>query len=288
MTITAKFPGKCEVCGGKIRPGDRIEWKKGAGSRHEACATGAAAQQPTQAAARAPRKPSAPRAPKQIPAGVMLRSDKHAYHMGDVMPAILRDAEISECEERQAIKATEIPAADVAGKPLREGERRVGVVVIHTDRMSQESSDDNGYCGRYGATVRLATSDECAEIVTQRRAAHGPQICKRALEAALAYSAPGVESVGDTGTLPPAAETEVSIVLGRKHGSSGAIVDGGTTYALTATSIVAHHRGHYDDYRSSTRTIARTELLAQIIKAIAADDGPMLAVLGDAVMETRS
>lgn len=42
MTITAKFPGTCTVCGRHIGVGDKIEWQKGEGSRHAACAPGTA------------------------------------------------------------------------------------------------------------------------------------------------------------------------------------------------------------------------------------------------------
>lgn len=35
--ITAKFPGKCSVCGGAIRKGEQVEWAKGEGARHTGC-----------------------------------------------------------------------------------------------------------------------------------------------------------------------------------------------------------------------------------------------------------
>ena len=38
MTITAKFSGKCSVCGGAISVGARVEWTKGEGARHTTCA----------------------------------------------------------------------------------------------------------------------------------------------------------------------------------------------------------------------------------------------------------
>lgn len=42
MTITAKYPGRCVVCGGAIKPGDRVEWTAERGKlRHEACAAAA-------------------------------------------------------------------------------------------------------------------------------------------------------------------------------------------------------------------------------------------------------
>lgn len=37
MTITAKFPASCASCGGRIIPGQRIEWSKGAPARHTSC-----------------------------------------------------------------------------------------------------------------------------------------------------------------------------------------------------------------------------------------------------------
>lgn len=40
MTITAKYAGKCSVCGGAIHVGSKIEWAKGAGSKHAGCAGG--------------------------------------------------------------------------------------------------------------------------------------------------------------------------------------------------------------------------------------------------------
>lgn len=164
MTITARFAGKCTVCGGSIAAGDEIEWSKGRGSKHVACAAGAAKPPARESK---PVKPprarrSEPKAPP--PDGPELRNDRTPYQMGAVIVAQLIATEIAECEARQAITATEIP-----GEPCkRAGDRRVAVVVIHTDRLSQEWADDNGYCGRYGAIVRLATADEAAPILADR------------------------------------------------------------------------------------------------------------------------
>jgi hypothetical protein len=44
MTITAKYPSTCAACGGKIVPGDKIEWEKGQKARHTKCSTGSTAQ----------------------------------------------------------------------------------------------------------------------------------------------------------------------------------------------------------------------------------------------------
>jgi hypothetical protein len=37
MTITAKYPGTCSRCGGKITPGQKIEWQRGGASYHTVC-----------------------------------------------------------------------------------------------------------------------------------------------------------------------------------------------------------------------------------------------------------
>lgn len=41
MTITAKYAATCPVCNSAIRPGDQIDWSKGAKARHATCAGGA-------------------------------------------------------------------------------------------------------------------------------------------------------------------------------------------------------------------------------------------------------
>lgn len=37
MTISAKYPGTCKKCGGKIAVGEKIEWSAGQGSQHAEC-----------------------------------------------------------------------------------------------------------------------------------------------------------------------------------------------------------------------------------------------------------
>ncbi len=39
MRIKAKFASRCGSCGGRIRPGDEIEWAKGQAGRHVKCAS---------------------------------------------------------------------------------------------------------------------------------------------------------------------------------------------------------------------------------------------------------
>jgi DNA-directed RNA polymerase subunit RPC12/RpoP len=38
VTIIAQFPGTCPRCGGRIRPGERVEWAKGSPAVHAGCA----------------------------------------------------------------------------------------------------------------------------------------------------------------------------------------------------------------------------------------------------------
>jgi hypothetical protein len=44
MVITAKFPGTCSDCKDRFPRGARIEWSKGEGAKHDACANPTEAQ----------------------------------------------------------------------------------------------------------------------------------------------------------------------------------------------------------------------------------------------------
>jgi hypothetical protein len=157
-TITARYASICPTCGQAINPGDKVEWQRGAKATHTAC--------PSAVAKSAPKTPRARRAPRAVPVGPELRNDRNSYAVGAVLVAQLGSEEVTGCELRQGLIATEIP-----GDPCkRAGDRRVAVVVIHADRISQEWADDNGYCGRYGAIVRLATAEEAAEVLAERAA----------------------------------------------------------------------------------------------------------------------
>jgi hypothetical protein len=152
----------------------------------------------------------------------------------------------------------------------------------------QHANEDMGYYDNlYIATVRPATDAEAVPVTLRIASTGARKAVEGALEKALKYDAPGVTSVTDTGKLPPASEIESKVVIGRKTGASGAVTDGGTTYAVTAFDIVAHHGGYYDDYRSSTRTRSRTDLLAQMVAALASNDSAAIAALADAALEGR-
>lgn len=164
-TITARFATKCPSCHRPINEGAPIAKGPAGKYVHAACVGGPPASAPPAPKVSRPRRDRASRpAP---PAGPEMRNDRDAYAVGDVLTCQLSAREISECEARQSITAI-----DVTGdKPIkRAGDRRVAVVVVHASRMRQDDADDNGYCGRYGAIVRLATADEAAPLVAARAA----------------------------------------------------------------------------------------------------------------------
>lgn len=161
MLITAKYNSMCPTCSCPINAGDMVEWSKGRRATHADCqAEGSRTDR--KGSSRSLSRPS-----RKAPPGPELRNDRSPYVSGSVLVVQLSTAEIAECEARQSIAATEIPG----DKPCkRAGDRRVAAVVIHMDRLSTEWADDNGYCGRYGAVVRLATADEAAPLVADRAA----------------------------------------------------------------------------------------------------------------------
>lgn len=158
-----------------------------------------------------------------------------------------------------------------------------------------EDAEDMGHYGVrdgwYGvAYYRNASADEQAalELVeaparTVQRAQEQRAAVEAWLSSQLKGDAPGVTTVTDTGRLPSESEIVATAEIGRKVTTSGAVTDGGTTYALTATTVVAHHGGYYDDYRSSTRTVARTDELAQVIMALANGDDDVISICADRI-----
>jgi hypothetical protein len=40
MAITARFPGRCRNCGGRISQGDKINWNRDGGATHISCDDG--------------------------------------------------------------------------------------------------------------------------------------------------------------------------------------------------------------------------------------------------------
>jgi hypothetical protein len=150
--------------------------------------------------------------------------------------------------------------------------------VVHSFFV-RANEDMGDYDDLYHAYVRPATEEECAPIVAATVAKGARKACEMWLTAQLA--APTATSVSDTGGLPPSDQIQQRVVIGRKVGASGAVTDGGTTYALTETEVISHHNGYYDDYRSTTATISRTFELAQVITALASGDTVTIAICAD-------
>lgn len=272
MIITAKFESTCPTCRQPIRVGSEVEWTRGVQAQHVACANGAPAAAPARgkAARRPPRKPASPRQPRrELQAGEqMIGRRSKAYAIGET----------------------------IHGAKLPGGGGPDGCYWTVTHEWFQRANEDLGYYDdEYMAHVRPATDEEVAQVLTRLAAAGARAACVAWLEAALSTGAPGVTTVSDTGTLPPTAERQVELVLGRRVGASGAVTDGGTTYVVTADSIVAHHGGYYDDYRSSTRTLALASTtveesaakrqIVMLITALATSDEQTIAVLADRARE---
>lgn len=275
MIITAKYESTCPTCRQPIRTGSEVEWTRGSQAQHVACANGAPASaaapaRGTTGRRRAPRKPAAPRQPRREPQSgeqTVGRRSK-AYTIGET----------------------------IHGAKLRGGGGPDGCYWTVTHEWFQRANEDLGYyADEYMAHVRPATDEEVAPVLARLAAGGARAACEAWLTAALSTGAPGVTTVSDTGTLPPAAERQAEIVLGRRVGASGAVTDGGTTYVVTADSIVAHHGGYYDDYRSSTRTLALSSTtveeiaakreIAMLVTALAASDDQTIAVLADRARE---
>lgn len=254
MIITARYASVCPVCRHAIAEGAQVEWSKGAKAMHPGCAADGA---PVKTARKSPSQPRAPKVRRELQAG---------------------ETEISSRTRGYTVGAT-VHAAKVAG-----GGGPDGHYWTVTHEFFVRANEDNGqYDDLHCAYVRAATEAECAPLIARAISTGAKATCETWLATQLAHKAPGVTSVSDTGSLPPASEILQRVKIGHKVSSSGAVVDGGTTYALTADTVVAHHGGYYDDYRSSTRTLARTSELAQVINALATSDAAEIAVCADRI-----
>ena len=93
--LTARYPGRCAVCRGEIRPGDEIVWRAGV-TRHPACHMEAEAAAPAPSAAPAaaaatPAQPAWLRAgvPSWVQRGVAARALAHLEARRGVPSAVL-------------------------------------------------------------------------------------------------------------------------------------------------------------------------------------------------------
>ncbi len=235
-TITARYDSICPACGSEITTGDRVEWSKGAKARHTACPAGASPRIAT--------KPRTRRAPSAPPVGPELRNDNSSYTVGDVLVAQLSANEVAECEARQAISATGVPG----DKPIRRaGNRRVAVAVIHASRISQEWADDNGYCGRYGAILRLATADEAAPLLAERQEKAKARAEAEALEAVWQAQIVGLTAARCyVDNVDPETSKGAEVIHEERRGAHGSI---SARWSRLTDGSVMHESFSYDDHR---------------------------------------
>jgi hypothetical protein len=130
MTITAKFAGHCQACGGTIQPGQKIEWARGAGSRHTKCRT---------------EETKTPVAEGSIKLHGGSGYGCHGWVDGNVL--------LSSEERRRAGGPDGLMVVSASRQYIRE------------DGMCFGVGDDDGYL--YTATCRAATAAELAPLVDE-------------------------------------------------------------------------------------------------------------------------
>jgi hypothetical protein len=130
MTIIAKYRGQCSKCGREIKPGQKIEWERGAPSRHTACDGHAKSSAPTTGTIRVARGSGYGGQPYEV--GSKFFDDDNRAHSHAVVV-------------------------------VRASKR-----YVREDGMSFGVGDEEGYI--YCADCRLATDDERRELLDSRHA----------------------------------------------------------------------------------------------------------------------
>lgn len=261
MTITSKYPGKCTICGGRIAIGEQIEWRKGEGSSHAACAKGGPAPS-APARPRAPSKPRAPSFPRVAPeVGAVLingrRTDRHDMRH----------------EPGNVIHAAKVPGG---GGP----DGHYWTVIV--SRMSAPHEDNGQFDWIEETWVRPATDVEAEPVVVARRRAEAPKTVA-------AY----VDRVVDAGERLPELDAGTARFGATSPGVVAQAVLGERARVALVTlmedgTIYGWHGGHYDDYRQSAwRITAPSSTLVAAVRALASKDADALAVAADACMEAR-
>ncbi len=125
MTIRARYPGRCGICGERFEAGAKIEWSKGSPACHARCARSAAAEEVA------------------IPAGVQTWQVGRATAPFAVGEAVRTDARM---------QAAGYPRVCMVLSARQE--------YIREDGLSMGLPDDEGHW--YSATVRAATDEEAA------------------------------------------------------------------------------------------------------------------------------
>lgn len=196
MVIKAKYSGKCKRCGGRINPGDEIEWVRGEGSSHVTC-------------------PDKPEPVKSEPRQMKSRFDSQCVKCGlkitageDIFYLKGKGAWHADCtaaKEEAAKKAAERKAktpwsvgcgSGYGGRPyvegsvirapkriIEEGGPKYLYVVkaseeyVRYDGMSFGVGDESGYL--FGADCREATAEEAAPLMERERKAAEKKAAER-------------------------------------------------------------------------------------------------------------
>lgn len=269
--ITASYPGNCSVCRQRYVAGTQINWTKGGPTSHVACSGGVSSSSDPKRSAVAPSRP-----PRSRKASTRRTSVFGSSRVSAATARSIRSGETEITNRTGYTVGSTIHAVKV--REVGGGPDGHYWHVVHSFFV-RANEDMGDYDDLYHAYVRPATDEECQPIIAATVAKGARVACEVWLAQQLA--GPTVTSVSDTGCLPPSDQIQQRITIGRKVGSSGAITDGGTTYVLTEASVISHHAGYYDDYRSTTATISRTPELVQVITALASGDVATLAVCAD-------
>lgn len=188
MVITAKYSGRCTKCGGRINPGDKIEWVRGEGSYHIAC----------------PDKPEPVKSePKQmtsrfdsrcVECGLKIEAGENIFYLKGkgawhVDCSAVKEAAAKKAAERKAEAPWSIGCGSgYGGAPYGEGQVirapkhiaedggpaylyivRAREQYFREDGMSFGVGDESGYY--YAADCREATAEEAAPLMERERKA---------------------------------------------------------------------------------------------------------------------
>jgi hypothetical protein len=242
MTIISKFPGKCTACGGHISAGTKIEWAKGQGARHVTCPSARTTSPKT--------KTSAPSAPVQSPAEIVASVGRTIALLDDGSGPVDKTLTFTRYGKGTAklgeiIAHTRRDHADPDPYVIVE----IGPAYYHSE---EECEDQDCFCGVYGwrtpyEAIRVApTAAETTAHETARAVKLARETAQKLVTSSLRWDAPAVVTVTDSGSRPAEAAREITWTDG-SH----------VTYDVTATEIVRHDSGTYDDYRTSTSTLTR-------------------------------
>lgn len=182
MTITAKYPSTCAVCGRRIQVGEQIEWKKGSPARHTGCKASASKSA-------APRKSSFPSSAPAAGAELIRmrrrgRSDGR-YDKGDVFHG---------------------PNVHVVG-----GGEDGHWYYVYAARMASPNEDNGDYDWMEELWVRPATMEEATAPAAKRAAAELRSKLKDDLPAAIRAGHDGADPRMPSDKKVPAGATRIQL-----------------------------------------------------------------------------